>query len=656
MVADASAVEQRPIPKLEQTKPISQPEVIDNLYILPSVKDLPERAQQIARLDIEAVQANSQEIDDLLWSKEASSSDFSSKAGETLQKGAKLAQCRSVILSRGKEHHLGVGHVFVSPKPEPIEIKEETAWITEELRQATNKLLESARTLALKLLASTTNLKGLRAKAEAILEFNHTEDYSVIQSEEANKAFNNIVKTDLLFFHGTYTEPFLDMLEDNALLSRKKQGETPRGEARFSTWGRKSIKQELFQVYFSVNEPDWRYTREPPAEGDTRYLSPPEDIWVVADGGYLLKERECRFYYTDGIHIYGKDPEEGFAMIFSDNPMCFMMTPRRYNALRQRITNDQRFSETKDEVLDFLERKTVLIPEESIPREKAQWELGIETEDEIKKRISDTNPDYDVTKDWGFIIPSGELGDDESGSRVMTYFWYSKPEAFPSTMHVIPFENELLDLRRYLREISIASDWHDFLPAEKATLQKLVGRRVQFLKTLDTIKKPERILHVGPGSDRLPGKVFGEDRIVNIGIDEREFVAHQGFTNIKADVVDLSPVPGTFDMIYLHDMDPKVIERGLIQMIDKLNRGGLLVFDYDDYPIESVQRRILPTIEKIGERLSKLDLPEQFNDIADEAESEHLAVLANAAKNRGERKRANLVPVQQCFRVFVKEG
>ena len=633
------------------------PEVIDNLYILPSIKDLSERAQQIARRDIEAVQANFQEVDDLLLGKGANSQDFISEAEKALQKAVKLAQCHSVILSRDKEHHLGVGHILVSSQPEPIEIKEETAWVTEELRQATNELIMSARGLAFQLLKLIpAELKGLKATAEAIFKYNHTEDYSVIQSEEANKALSKIGKTDLLLYHGCYTDAFLDMLEDKALLSRKKQLETPKGVARFSTKEGKSARQEMDQVAFSVTEPNWGYTREPPADGDTRHLGLPEDIWIIADGGYLLKEKEHRFFYTDGIHAFGKNPEEGFSMEFSDNPMCLMMTLKRYEVIRQRVTNDTRFSGTRDEVLSFLERKTVLIPEESIPREKTQWELGVEKEEEIKKRIISTSPDYEVSRKWGFVLPSGELGDDQSGGKIMTYSYHSKPEAFPSTLHAIPFGKELLDLREYLREIDDASDWHDFLPAEKALLQQLIGRRVQFLKTLDAIRKPKRILHVGPGADRLPGKVFGKERTVNIAIDKREFVRHQGFTNIEADVADLSAVPGAFDMIYLHGLDPEIFKRGLEQMIGKLNSGGLLAFDYEDYPIEPMEKNLLPSFEKIGERLSRLDLPERFNDIADQVESERLAVLADAAKKSGKRKRTNLLSVQQCFRVFVKKG
>jgi len=136
-----------------------------------------------------------------------------------------------------------------------------------------------------------------------------------------------------------------------------------------------------------------------------------------------------RFFYTDGIHIFGQEPDEGFELSFLENPTCFMMTAERYESVKQRIVKNPRFAERVDKVLELLGKKVIVISEKSIPREKTQWELPNEIEAQVKKRIIESSPDYQDKKDSGFILPSGELGEDQSGAKVMTYVWHPKPNA-----------------------------------------------------------------------------------------------------------------------------------------------------------------------------------------------------------------------------------
>lgn len=619
----------------EKLLKIQTHEVIDRLYGLPRIEDLPQAAQIIAKDDVALVNKDLEEAYRI--TDDTSSPSFQYQAAKFLES----ANLYSTVPIRGrlKEHlTFGIGKVFSTSSPTQIEMKEDEVWITEDLINATRTLRVWASQIA-RALRDKTELSGLRSVADRVIKESCYEDVTIESIENKNEAFSKIGKEDLLFYHGTYTDAFLDMLETKGLSSRKKQIEI-RSKARFSTAEGKRQNQEMEQVAFSVNEPNWGYTRQPPENGDTHFLGPPEDIWVITDGGWLLKNQGSNFFYTDGIHLFNSNIDEGFELSFTDNPSCFMMTQERYNIIKQRLTTDKRFS---PETLSFFESKAIIIPSESIPRAKTQWELDQIIQQKIKEKIVSSSLPYDLQPDSGFFAPSGKLGQDQSGRETMTYCWVSNS----SIPHID-------DTRQQLRRTTQGAElWNRFIPDEKKMYQALIDRRVNFLKTVKESRQPEKILYIGCGFDRLPAEVFGKDKVTNVSLEDYYFAAHQGMKNIQADIANLSSVNGSYDIVYTHGMDPDLIQKNLSQLLEKLDSNGALVFDYDGWYPEYLSDKIIPTMNAISKSLPPVILDDQFADVMDIEESKRIqeAVLA-----KGISKYGSPVPyVQQCFRVFARK-
>lgn len=618
-------------------------EVIEDLYHLPRIKDLPALIQEQARRDLASVQENIEALDGLN-NRPGVGSSFDQRAFQLLINKPVPLYAESVVRSTKKDHSLGVAKALKLLSPTFFEVGEESTWITQELVGATNKLRTDAQEVA-RNARDVTKLPGIKARMDAIVKMPKYEDRAIEKQESANEAIGELRATDLLFYHGTHTDPFLEMLRGNSLLSRRKQLEQ-NGSARFSTSEQKRESQELGQVVFAVDEPNWGYTRQPGEGGDSRFLKIPDDIWVVTDGGELIKNKEVRFFYTDGVHVFNENPDEGFALNFEADPMCFLMTPERYAVLRTIVLQDETLGERALEVLD---RKVVLIPQDQINREQTSWQLDEDIKSKVKEKIKSSSPTYQIERQEGCIVPSGSFGEAQDGEKQMTYSWINRGE-IPQTVYEVSKLGLVKDLNKFIRKSGAVNyDWDTLLPEEKLLIQELVARRVKFLEWVKEDKNNPRVMYIGCGFDKLPSEVFGQANMVNVSLEDYYFNAHLGEQNIQADVADLQNINEAFEVIYMHVPAVDVVNRGLVEMIRKLKPGGYLVFDYDEIPLNKNTRDML---SKTGDLLYPVSLPDGYEDMDNQKRSGEIHQLAEKLKKGS----YPYICATQTFRVFKKKA
>lgn len=236
---------------------------------------------------------------------------------------------------------------------------------------------------------------------------------------QTNEAVRQLDFTDNLIFHGLSTNALLDVLDSGSLQCRGKQI-VQRGKARFNTTKAKNEKQELNNISFS-NNPDRSYTGEWDPNANPYFnVVTPEDFWIVTDLAWLVKNGQ-RFFYSDGWQMMGKEGGEGFSLSFENDPVVIMATEKSINKIQARIARDLRFK-GKD-TQQWLKAHTMIIPETIFPQDKWDFRLGNEEQVKIKDIMRQLNPNTILSKQKGFITPSGEFFDDQAGNKVMSYCW-----------------------------------------------------------------------------------------------------------------------------------------------------------------------------------------------------------------------------------------
>jgi len=226
-------------------------------------------------------------------------------------------------------------------------------------------------------------------------------------------------------YHGTSREAFLDMLETRSLLCGHKQ-ERVKGKRRFNTKVGKKVDQELFNISFS-NDPNRRYTGEEDAVANP-YMAVihPEDTWIVSDLYTQIKSGQ-RFFYSDGWQLHGVD-EQGYELSFDNDPSCFLMTQTQLEYYLKRIQSEERFSNS--DISTWLIDKTVIIPEDILPLPKdytESWEFKVPEEAlvQIREKLTESSQ-KELSKEKGYVVPSGEMFDDQAGTKISSYIWVNK--------------------------------------------------------------------------------------------------------------------------------------------------------------------------------------------------------------------------------------
>jgi hypothetical protein len=226
---------------------------------------------------------------------------------------------------------------------------------------------------------------------------------------------------DKLVYHGLSRDALIDVLASGGLKCRAKQIDAV-GEARFNTVKSKISDQEMYNTSFS-NQPDRGYTGNMDANVNP-YLSwvEPQDVWVVTDLGKMVKDGQ-RFFYSDGWQMMGKKDNGGFSLSIDNDPFVIVTTQESYQIIKTSISLNKN-QDVKNR-LQFFEEHAVIISETIFPQdqEKLQFDMPKDKEEEIRQKLKNSYPSVSLTDRKGYIVPSGELCDDQGGYEVMSYCW-----------------------------------------------------------------------------------------------------------------------------------------------------------------------------------------------------------------------------------------
>ncbi len=265
---------------------------------------------------------------------------------------------------------------------------------------------------------SSTEINRARLKA---LEDTSPDSSLRIKVDAANKKIAELDFGEWPIYHGLGIESLLDVLDSDSLLCRSKQINS-RGKARLNTSRGKRTDQEMFNVSFS-NIPDRGYTDTfKYGNSDIAFVTP-DDIWVVSDLGSLIKGGE-RFFYTDGWQMMGKKDQDGFKLSFSEDPFVLLVTEEALTKIKNRIATDMRFA---DKDMDgWIDNHVVIIPNFPSKTGDLNFNMDESVKHKIKQKFQENNPNQKLPKNNGYLVPSGELFDDQGGKKVMSFCWIEK--------------------------------------------------------------------------------------------------------------------------------------------------------------------------------------------------------------------------------------